>query len=58
MCVCEWRLAACGREGGREGRRVGGIFAYHQSRERECNEERMCVCWVYVCIRSGADGLG
>lgn len=38
-----WRLAG-EREGGSEGRRSEGrIFAYHQSRERECNEERICV---------------
>lgn len=35
------------------GVRVGGLFAYHQSRKRECNEERICVC-----ISSGVDGLG
>lgn len=34
----------------REGRRVGGLFAYHQSREKECNEERMCECVFGVCV--------
>lgn len=45
VCVCLWRLAAC-REGGRHGgeEEGGRIFAYHQSKERECNE---CVC---VCV--------
>ena len=39
------------RKGGVRGRRVGRIFAYHQSRERECNEERMCMCvyWL-MCV--------
>lgn len=43
--------------GWEEGRKVGGIFAYHQSRERECNEEResVCVCWLYVSVMSGVD---
>lgn len=33
------------QKGGRE----GGRFAYHQSRERECNEERESVCLLTVC---------
>lgn len=43
MCVCGGLLLG----GGWGARRVGGIFAYHQSRERGFNEERMC---VYVCV--------
>ena len=49
--MCEWRLAACGREGGgREGGwRVGGIFAYHQSREGSVMR-RECVCVGCMCV--------
>lgn len=40
------------------GRRVGGIFAYHQSRKRECNEGKMCMHTGCVCISVDRLGFG
>lgn len=46
----------------REGRKKGGgerIFAYHQSGERECNEERIySMCVLAMCVYWGIVLMG